>query len=191
MKSLGKIPALLLVVLTCAVGYLTFRYFYHIGDQFPFSQELILVFIGTIATVLITAVLLNQQTELELKKEGRVLLMERKASIYFALIDQIGEIVEKKRLELEALYDLRVLNHKLAVIGGEEVIRHFNEVLDALEAATRDERISTSDQTSIMREVAELTYYMRRDLIGEIDGKAAESEVMRDIIANNEDLERP
>jgi hypothetical protein len=135
-------------------------------------------------------VLLNQQTELELKKEGRVLLLERKAATYFALIDQIGDIVEKNRLELPALYDLRALNHKLAIIGGRDVIHHFNQVLDALEAATRDDDISRADQAAIMREVAELTYYMRRDLLGGIEGKTAAEQVLRDIIANNQDLER-
>ena len=190
LSRLGKTPAMLLVIATCIVGYGTFRYFYHVGDNFPFSQELILVFIGTIATILITAILLNQQTELELKKEGQVLLLEQKSDIYFALIEHIGEIVEQNKLDEPALNELRVLNHKLAMIGSPEVIRHFNTVLDALEKATRDETIVQPEEAEIMRKLAELTFFIRKDLLG-ITGAAEDTDrIYQDIVANNRDLER-
>ncbi len=190
MRPLGKTTALLLVIATFAIGYLVFRYFYQISGDFPFSQELILVFIGAVATVLITALLLNQQTELELKKEGQVLLMQQKTEVYFALIDHIGDIVENNRMDAAALNDLRILNHKLAMIGSPEVIRHFNTVLDALERASRDDSIIASEQAEIMRKLAELTYYIRQDLLGTIGSKSDEERIFDDIVANNRDLER-
>ena len=179
---------LILLVLAIVTGYLGFRYFYQVSGDFPYTQEVLLVFIGAVVTVLITALLLNQQTELELRKEGQVLLLDRKSSIYAALIEHVGEIVEKGRLDAELYADLRVLNHKLAMIGSAAVIRHFNAVLDQLDLSMRDQSIVTHEQDRIMRAVATLTYHMRRDLLGQI-GSKDDADVLQLIHANNADLE--
>ncbi len=189
MRPPGKTVALLLVIATFAIGYLVFRYFYQISGDFPFSQELILVFIGAVATVLITALLLNQQTELELKKEAQVLLMQQKTDVYFALIDHIGDIVENNRMDSAALNDLRILNHKLAMIGSPEVIGNFNSVLDALERASRDDSIAGAERNEIMHRVAQLTFYIRQDLLGTTGSEDGDAQLLEDIIANNRDLQ--
>jgi 4-amino-4-deoxy-L-arabinose transferase-like glycosyltransferase len=177
-----------LLALTLLAGYLVFRYFYEVAGDFPFSQEMLLVFIGAIATVLITALLLIQQTDLELRKEGQVLLLDRKAQIYNALIDHIGEIVEKGRLDPAALADLRVLNHKLAMVASAEVIDRFSDVLARLDTAGHDVLVDEAERREIMRAVAVLTYWMRRDLLGRIDTEDEEA-VLAAIKANNADLE--
>ncbi len=186
MNSRAGLLALLLA--TLAAGYLAFRYFYGISADFPFSQELLLVFIGAIATVLITAMLLNRQTELELRKEGQVLLLDQKAAVYTAVIEHVGEIVEKGTMNSALYADLRVLNHKLAMIGSAPVILHFNAVLEQLDLSMRDRLIATDEKDRIMRAVATLTYHMRRDLLGPIGGED-DAEVLRYIRANNADLE--
>lgn len=190
MKPLPESRTVLLVLLlvTIVAGYLGFRFFYGIAGDFPFSQELLLVFIGAIATVLITALLLNQQTELELRKEGQVLLLNQKSTIYEALIEHVGEVVERGRMEPSELAELRILNHKLAMIGSALVIRHFNDVLQRLDKAITDERFDAREQDDIMRSVAVLTYYMRRDLLGRVEHED-DSAVLRDILANNADLQ--
>ena len=187
-RSGNRAILLVLLLLTILAGFLGFRYFYGISGSFPFAQELLLVFIGAIATVLITALLLNQQTEQELRKEGQVLLLTQKASTYEGLIDHLGRIVEQRQMGPAALAELRVLNHKLAMVGSVSVIRHFNDVLDQLDNAVRDNSIATPEQDQIMRSVAVLTYYMRCDLLGQV-GQNTDQEVLADIIANNADLE--
>ena len=179
---------LILLLLAIVSGYLGFRYFYEVSGDFPYTQEVLLVFIGAVVTVLITALLLNQQTELELRKEGQVLLLDRKSSIYAALIEHVGEIVEKGAMNAELYADLRVLNHKLAMIGSAPVIQHFNAVLDQLDLSMRDQSIAAHEQDQIMRAVATLTYHMRRDLLGQI-GSEDDAEVLAYIRANNADLE--
>ncbi len=180
---------MILLVITIVAGYLGFRYFYGVSGDFPFSQELILVFIGAIATVLITALLLSQQTELELRKEGQVLLLDHKSSTYTALIEHIGEIVEKGAMTPDQYAELRILNHKLAMIAEAEVIRAFRGVLAQLDDAVQDKKIAETEQDKIMHSVAILTYHMRRDLLGRVatdDG----ADVLQDILSNNADLDR-
>ncbi len=179
---------LILLLLTIAGGYLGFRFFYQVSADFPFSQEILLVFIGAVATVLITALLLSQQTELELRKEGQVLLLDRKSTIYSALIEHIGEIVEKGQMNDTQLRELKILNHKLAMIGGAEVIRQFSQVLARLDQAVSDGTIGGPEQDLIMKSVAVLTYHMRADLLGRIASKKDDA-VLRDILANSGNLQ--
>ena len=190
MKKLveNKQVILLLYIIAMVAGYFAFRLLYGVSDNFPFSQELLLVFLGAIATILITALLLNQQTELELRKEGQVLLLDQKSATYMALIEHIGEITEKGRLDPEALAELRVLNHKLAMIGSADVIGQFSDVLRRLDDSTRDQSISDAEQAQIMQSVAVLTYHMRRDLLGRIEGED-DQQVLQKIVANSNDLE--
>ncbi len=190
MQFLIRRPTLtmILVIVTVVVGYLGFRYFYQVSGDFPFSQELLLVFVGAVATVLITALLLNQQTELELRKEGQMLLLDRKADIYGALVEHIGEIVENGAMDPAQYAELRVLNHKLAMVASAEVIGQFNAVLDQLDRAVGDARIAREESDRIMRAVAVLTHFMRRDLLGQIEGED-EAQVLAAIKANNADLE--
>ena len=179
---------LFLFIVAMTAGYFAFRLLYRVSDEFPFSQELLLVFLGAIATILITAMLLNQQTELELRKEGQVLLLDQKSATYMALIEHIGEIVEKGRLEVSALAELRVLNHKLAMIGSADVIAQFSDVLKRLDDASGDQEITDVEQALIMRAVAVLTYHMRCDLLGRIE-REDRSQVLHKIVENSNDLE--
>ncbi len=190
MKKLveNKQVILLLYIVAMVAGYFAFRLLYGVSDNFPFSQELLLVFLGAIATILITALLLNQQTELELRKEGQVLLLDQKSATYMALIEHIGEIVEKGRLDPEGVAELRVLNHKLAMIGSADVIGQFSDVLRRLDDSTADQAISDAEQAQIMQSVAVLTYHMRRDLLGRIEGED-DQQVLQKIVANSNDLE--
>lgn len=178
-----------LVLMTMAGGYLVFRYYYDISDTFPFAQEIILVFIGAVITVLITALLINQQTELELKKEGRVLLLDLRAQTYSDIIEHVGRMIRKPRLERDDMAELRMLNHKLSMVAGPEVLSHFNKVLDEIEGGARDGIYSPAEQDAVMRAIAELTFYMRRDLLGRIDDAEVEAEIYRDIVENNANLE--
>jgi len=179
---------LILFIFAMMAGYFAFRLLYRVSDEFPFSQELLLVFLGAIATILITALLLNQQTELELRKEGQVLLLDQKSATYMALIEHIGEIVEKGRLEDGELAELRVLNHKLAMIGSADVIAQFSDVLKRLDDASGDQEITDAEQARIMQAVAVLTYHMRCDLLGRIEGEDS-AQVLHKIVENSNDLE--
>ena len=73
---------MLLSIFLIIGGYWFLRYAYHVADVAPFSQEIVLVILGTIITIFITAILLNKQTEVELKKEENIKFIELKTDIY-------------------------------------------------------------------------------------------------------------
>ena len=61
--------------------------------------------------------------------------------------------------------DLRVLNHKLAVVASEEVVIRFAVVLDALLSGFADGALSEADGEKVMQSVADLTTAMRSDVL--------------------------
>lgn len=148
-------------------GYLGFRAMYFAGEPMPFAQEMVLVFLGAVATIVLTAALLNRQTELELHKEARVLVLQQKSDIYMSCIEKIAEIVEAERYDPELIDDLRVLGHKLAVVGSRKVVMRFEDVLRGLLSGLRDGRLSGEDGEAVMGSLANMTAEMRRDFLQE------------------------
>ncbi len=164
-----------LSILLIVLSYLFFRYAYDFADAWPFSQEVILAFVGAIITILITAVLLNKQTEVELKKEESIKYLELKSSIYMELLDHLQKILLAGEVTEADIITLKFLNHKLALVADPQVliqfetfIRTFTQLVENPEAGQRA-RISVEDEDALMRELAKLTIAIRHDLVGSLD----------------------
>ena len=123
---------LVISIVLVGVGYAAYRGLYFVGENVPFAQEMILVFLGAAVTIYLTAVLLNRQTELELRKEGQVLLFQQKHDTYMRVIEKVAEIVERERHDSALIDELRVISHRLAVVGSAPVVEAFRRVLDLL-----------------------------------------------------------
>ena len=158
--------AYLVVAAVCGIGiYFMFRTMYMAEEPLPFAQEMTLVFLGGVVTIALTAALLNRQTELELRKEGRVIILQQQCAIYMACIEKVAKIVENIRHDAVLIDDLRVLNHQLAVVASEEVVVRFEAVLDALLSGFADGALSGADGEKVMQSVADLTMAMRSDVL--------------------------
>lgn len=178
-----------LAVSLLVVGYGVFRYLFYAGEGAVFAQEAILVLSGAVTTIFITATLLNRQTELELRKEGSVLLLEQKHTIYMGAIETVADIVEGRRYDDELVDALRVLNHKLAVVGSGEVIAAFHLVLERLLAGLSAGELGEKAAEEVMHAIAEVTVAMRSDMLSEIGGEIDE-EVRKAILSNSRGMER-
>ncbi len=151
-------------------GYLFLRLAYHMSDNMPFTQEIILVVLGTIATILITAMLLNKQTSVELEKEQSVKFIELKTEIYQNLINNIEEILLLDEINKKELMKLRFHTHHLAIVASPEVLHEYRNFLDVLnETIIQDKEVSSSDVELVYEALAKLTIFIRSDLIGELD----------------------
>ena len=158
--------AYMVVAASLGIGvYFMFRAMYLVEEPLPFAQEMTLVFLGAVVTIALTAALLNRQTELELRKEGRVIILQQQCDIYMSCIEKVAEIVEKSEHDERLIDDLRVLNHKLAVVASEEVLTCFEAVLDTLLAGLTDGVLVEADGEKVMQSVADLTSAMRSDVV--------------------------
>ena len=89
-KILGNsIFTMLMSAIVFVGGYFFLRLAYKMSDEMPFTQEIILIVLGTLATILITAMLLNKQTAVELDKEQSVKFIELKTETYQNLINTL------------------------------------------------------------------------------------------------------
>lgn len=177
------------ILAALVLGYSLYRQLYVGADGAPFAQETILVFLGAVATIFLTAILLNRQTELELSKEARVLLFDQKNSVYMSAIEKVAEIAEQRDPDPELIDELRVIGHKLAVIASPEVIQSFQSVLDRLLRGLRDGNLTNADAEEVMHAVAELTIGMRCDMLDEI-GSSDKGDAQELIRRNSRQMER-
>jgi hypothetical protein len=180
---------LIISIVLVGVGYAAYRGLYFVGEDAPFAQEMILVFLGAAATIYLTAVLLNRQTELELRKEGQVLLFHQKHEIYMRAIEKVAEIVERERHDAALIDELRVINHKLAVVGSTPVVEAFRRVLGLLVDGLVDGQLNNRDAEQVMHAVADVTIAMRSDIIGDSDSAGLRS-AEEAIMANSRRIER-
>ena len=150
-------------------GYLFIRIAYHFTDSMPFAQEIVLIVLGTLATILITAMLLNKQTSVELDKEQSIKFIELKTETYQRLIDTIEEIVAVQHISPEMLNKLRFSSHRLAIFASPSVLDEYQNFLNIFNQGAEDNHVSLSDADRISEALAKLTVYIRSDLLGELD----------------------
>ena len=151
-------------------GYFFLRLAYHMSDRMPFTQEIILVVLGTLATILITALLLNKQTAVELDKEQSVKFLELKTETYQHLIDALETMVIHRDITEEDLTRLRFHTHRLAIFASPEVLAEYQRFLEVFhERVDEDKHVSIHDADTLSEALAKLTIHIREDLVGELD----------------------
>ncbi len=170
-KSLSgqSLVYLALTALTVIGGYFFLRYAYHISDSIPFAQEIILIVLGTVATILITALLLNKQTEVELQKEQQIRFLELKSDVYMDLLNHIENVLLERSASRADGVRLQFLGHRLALVASPAILVEFERFLTSYNKALADQSVSASDNDIINRSLAELSIQIRQDLIGDQD----------------------
>jgi len=187
LKRSGNLIVLFLTALTFIGGYAFLRYAYKVTDSFPFTQEIVLIILGTVATVLITALLLNKQTAVELQKEQNIKFLELKAKTYEQLIAKIEEIVLSENITDDDIIRLQFITHRLAIFSSPPVLEEFHRFLEAVNLVASDRNISSEDSRSLSESLATLTVKIREDLLGEYDIFSGHSldKIKRQIIENS------
>jgi len=168
-------------------GYFFLRLAYNFTDKMPFTQEILLIVLGTIATILITAMLLNKQTSVELEKEQSVKFIELKTQTYQNLIDTLEEIVMSEDITQKELTTLKFHTHRLAIFASAEVLKEYRNFLDVFnETVAKDKHVSMEDSSLISHALAKLTIYIRADLVGELDAESelSSTQISTQIMAN-------
>ncbi len=195
LRTLERRNLALLALSTVLVvaGYVYLRYAYRVTDDLPFAQEVVLVILGTIVTILITAVLLNRQTEVELAKEQSLEFVELKATTYLDLLGHLEEVLGRGTVRDDDILRLQFLTHRLALFASPEALVQYHALVDLLSTSLRDDRVlQPAESDEIQRELANLSAAIRRDLVGEYDERSGwtADEIRRQIVRNTEEAVR-
>ncbi len=168
-RAAYKFLLLLLTAIIIIGGYILLRYEYKITDDIPFAQEVVLIVMGTLMTVLITALLLNKQTEVELKKEQSLRYMELKSELYMDIIQDLEQVLARAELTERDLLHLEFFSHRLAIAASPSVLDEYSRFVTAISASVSDLALNDDESDDISRALARLTVHMREDLIGQGD----------------------
>ncbi len=167
-KTGKQIILLLLTAIIVVGGYIFLRYAYGVTDTTPFTREIVLIILGTVATVLITALLLNQQTAIEIEKEQSIKFIELKTKTYEDLISKIEQMSLADHVAEKDIVRLRFIMHRLAIFSSPEVLKEFHRFLEVLGSCVKNGTIlDNSEEISLA--LANLTIKIRGDLIGDMD----------------------
>ncbi|HEC18255.1 MAG TPA: hypothetical protein ENI97_02815 [Gammaproteobacteria bacterium] len=164
-KRLLNLVYLSMASVTLISGYAYLRYAYEVTDHFPFTQEIVLIILGTLATIFITSLLLNKQTEIEIEKEQRVRYLEIKTSTYQLLLDLLEEMALLDHFTNKELIRLQFVTHKLAVIASPEVIDEYQSFLGVISSISDDNSFS-GDMSLLSESLGSLSLQIRKDILG-------------------------
>ena len=165
-KKTTNIIYLLLSLITLLSGYAYLRYAYNITDHFPFTQEIVLIILGTLATIFITSLLLNKQTEVEIEKEQNIRYLDLKTSTYQLLLDLLEEMTLQEKFTQKELIKLQFVTHKLAVIAAPEVIEEYQSFLSVIKKISTDNSFS-GDIMELNESLGSLSLQIRKDILGD------------------------
>jgi hypothetical protein len=183
----SNIFMMLMNVIVFVGGYFFLRLAYHMSDRMPFTQEIVLVVLGTLATILITSMLLNKQTAVELTKEQSIKFIELKTQTYQKLIDVLEEMVIHQDITEEELTRLQFHTHRLAIVASPAVLKEYQYFLDVFHAVVeKDKYVSMQDANRLSEALAKLTVFIRADLVGELDVQSGHSarQIRNQILTN-------
>jgi hypothetical protein len=175
---------LLLSSLTLIVGYAFIRYAYTATDHFPFTQEIVLIILGTLATIFITAMLLNKQTAVEIEKEQNILHLNLKTSTYQELLNLLEEMNLSEKFTNKELVRLQFITHKLAIIASADVIKEYQSLLNTIKEISVDVSF-VGDEPRLHQSLSRLTIQIRQDIFGKVSSRNYTDNEMSKMIATN------
>ncbi len=175
---------LLLSLLTMLIGYVYMRYAYRVSDTFPFTQEIVLILLGTIVTIIITALLLNKQTAVEIEKEQNIKYLELKTNTYEKLLNLLEEMALMDSFSKKELVNLKFITHRLAIIASASVLEEYHSFLRVIHTLSADNSF-VGDSTQLHRAISSLTLKIRNDLIGLPHSSQHSSQAIEKIILDN------
>ncbi len=183
-KKIKQVLYLSLSFLTLIAGYAFLRYAYKVTDSFPFTQEIVLIILGTVATVFITAMLLNQQTSVEIEKEQRIKFMDLKTSTYEKLLDLLESMSAVDNFTERELTKLQFITHRLAIVASPGVLDEYRSFLKII-LKISDDNSFTGDSDKLHKALSELTKQIRHDLIGDVPSEGYTDEYVNNLISQN------
>ncbi len=161
----NSIKYLIVSIITFIVGYIYLRLAYTNTSENPFGQEIVLIVLGTVVTIAITAALLNKQSEIEIEKEQRVKVFDMKSGLYFDLINFIEELIRKEKIDSKDLITLEFLTHKISIIANPEVLHEYANLIQVIKKTSADTKISDLESDALSGHLAKLCGKIRYDLL--------------------------
>lgn len=106
-----------LVMLLAAAVFLFFKAFFD-HQISNYATEILSAFLGTILTIIITAILLSAQSAAEEKKEKSLGIFQAKLNLYLEFVTFLNKILRDDKVDGAELRDIRDWVTKIALVSG-------------------------------------------------------------------------
>lgn len=176
-----QILLFVLALMLAIISFSLFRVFIS-QTKSTYAVEIAAAFVGTLLTIIITAILLKHQTDSELQKEKSVKIYETKVEAYKSLMEKIEEILLTDEIDDKAPIQLQIIFQKLAFVAGRDVLTSLKTFAKAFAEAAKDGTISKEERKKILSAFGELSVEIRDDLS---DHHEHNREEIRQIIKEN------
>lgn len=121
------VPFSLLTLLVISVCVFIFFKSFNFDSVSGFTVEILAAFLGAILTMIITAILLNAQTDSEVNREKSIGVFQAKIDIYTEFLEDINKMIYDGKIDEEEVIKLRNWALKLGLFAGENV---YNILVD-------------------------------------------------------------
>jgi len=161
-----RLLAVIVVILFIILTFMSFRPFL-MGDEglSGYTGEIAAAFFGGILTIIITALLLHKQTEVELNKERNVRVLDEKIAAYNELIIVTEKVLEESVMKRSDKLRLQLINQKLIQIASNDVINGFQKFSKAIQEACRnDDEIDDAEMEIVLKGLQEVSLEIRVDI---------------------------
>ncbi len=157
---------LTLTLVTIVAGYIYLRLAYKVTDTTPFTQEIVIIVLGTLATIFITALLLNKQTAVEIEKEQNIMFLDLKTKTYERLLDLMETMSSVDGFSNLELTKLEFITHRLAIFASADVLNEYQRFLTVISQISTDGSF-TNDKEVLSKALGSLIIKIREDLLNE------------------------
>ncbi len=183
--ELKKLIYFVLTIITIVTGYFYLRYAYRVTDSTPFTQEIVLIILGTLATIFITSILLNQQTTVEIEKEQNIKFLSLKTQTYEKLLNLMEKMATNTNISKKDITRLQFITHRLAIFSSPSVLKEYNSFLKVIAKISEDGTFA-NDTQELSNALSSLTIHIRHDLLNERVNKSKFSDTqIKNMISNN------
>lgn len=182
------------VVLTVA-AFFVFKLL--LGGQAPqYASEIAAAVFGGLLTIVVTAIMLHKQTEVDMKKDRSAKMLEAKLALYEKLMEEVGQILSgtseakpdgaeaEERPSTKNIRDhvvaVQVLSQRLAVLGSISVVESFSEFAAVFAKAARDDKLNDREKDELLDALGRISVQMHADILAGEEKEEFEVKANRD-----------
>lgn len=188
----SSIGLLALAIILAVSSFFLFRLLLS-GRASSYTSEIAAAFVGSLLTIIITAVMLNKQSEVDMRKDRSAKMLENKWAVYSGITDVLEELLMSDTVTKASRTKVQILSQKVAFIAGKGVVEAFGQFVESFARASQDGKLSDSEIDELLGLAGELSLMIRYDLASQEDREAFrqdEADLRKSIVSSVQVLKR-
>jgi len=134
------------------------------GEMPDYAKEISAAVLGGLLTIVITAIMLQKQSEVDMRKDRNAAMLTAKLDLYGGLMEELSEILSDEDIT-KHIVAVQVLNQRLAVLGSKDVVEAFSTFAKGFAEAARDGKLNATEKDGLLEALGKMSIHMRVDIL--------------------------